>query len=78
MNLPRDYDAWRLSGPEEDDDHEEETCPACDGEGCFERENTVTKCGRCSGTGMVEIVLDEPDGDYEYERRRDAAWEADR
>ena len=77
MNLPRGYDAWRLSVPDEDDDPKNETCPACDGDGCLERENTVTRCGRCSGDGVIKAAQDEPDGDYEYERRRDAAWEND-
>lgn len=41
---------------------------------------TITRkpiaCEECDGTGEVEVTLDEPDGDYEYERRRDAQMEA--
>lgn len=29
-------------------------------------------CVECDGTGETEAEIDEPDGDYEYEARRDA------
>jgi len=75
MSLPRDYDAWVMADPHDGPDPVMEDCPACDGDGDFERENTVVKCGRCNGTGEVEAEAEEPDDDYEYERRRDAGWE---
>ena len=65
MTLPPNYDAWRLQGPPEFDDPEycencENNCPP----------SGYWHCPECDaewpdGQG-------EPDGDYEYERRRDA------
>lgn len=74
-NLPANYDEWRLRGPDEHDDPEMVVCPSCDGDGHIERYNTVFACGRCCGSGEVSEPLDVLDEDYEYERRRDAAWE---
>jgi len=55
-----------------------EDCNTCRGTGeCHDAEGDEFRCEDCGGTGEVEIAPDEPDGDYEYERRRDAAWEND-
>lgn len=35
MTTPRNYDTWRLSGPEEPDEPHMETCPDCKGHGAF-------------------------------------------
>jgi RecJ-like exonuclease len=67
MNLPG-YDAYILRGPEEHLSVIMEACEACHGTGQFDG----AMCVECQGTGDVEVTLDEPDGDYEYERRRDA------
>lgn len=71
--LPRDYDAWRLSGPHDD------ACPDCDGSGMADCPDcSPWSCDECDGSGKIvcqTCTTDEPDGDYEYERRRDAAWE---
>lgn len=78
MTIPG-YDAWRLQGPHDD------ACPDCGGTReveCMHCEGTCAahgvNCPICEGTGTVECETchgDEPDGDYEYERRRDAAME---
>jgi len=69
------YDDWRLSGPDEHPEPEMIECEYCDGTGTIERENNVFKCGTCSGSGEVPVEREEPDPDYEYERRRDAAMD---
>lgn len=70
------YDEWRLSGPDEHQEPEMTECGWCDGYG----ENRVHpddpcagKCRNCGGSGEVPVEAEEPDGDYQYERRRDAA-----
>jgi DnaJ-class molecular chaperone len=80
MTLPPNYDAWRLQGPEEAPEIQMETCPECRGNCWIWEYGTAqgqparrkTECPECEGSGEVEATLDEPDGDYEYERRRDA------
>ena len=67
MNIPG-YDAWRLRGPDEHPSVMMEACEACGGGGRFDG----AMCIECEGTGEVEVTLDEPDGDYAYERARDA------
>ena len=76
MNIPG-YDAWRLRGPEEEHSIIMDACEACGGIGMIVNRVLATQdvCEECDGTGEVETVLDEPDGDYEYERRRDAELE---
>ena len=69
------YDEWRLSGPDEQPEPEMIECGWCDGTGTIERENNVFKCGTCGGSGEVPVESEEPDGDYFYERRRDAAMD---
>jgi predicted RNA-binding Zn-ribbon protein involved in translation (DUF1610 family) len=70
MSIPG-YDAWRLRGPEESGTMME-ACEDCEGIGKQSEQGILFTCPACNGTGEVEITLDEPDGDYEYERRRDA------
>ena len=78
MDIPG-YDAWRLQGPPEPEcewcnDTGFLDCPNCGGDG--EVDDCGTECPECNGTGRLECENhDEPDGDYEYERRRDAQWE---
>jgi DnaJ-class molecular chaperone len=73
MNIPG-YDAYILRGPEEHRSVMMEACEECDGTGMIVNRAMATqdKCDECDGTGEIEVTLDEPDGDYEYERRRDA------
>jgi DnaJ-class molecular chaperone len=73
VNIPG-YDAWRLRGPEEDRSVIMEACETCKGLGMIVNRAMATQdeCEDCDGSGEVEATLDEPDGDYEYERRRDA------
>ena len=75
MNIPG-YDAWRLRGPDERPDPVMEDCPDCNGTGQTQGDAMigfgVFTCAECEGTGEVEATAEEPDGDYEYERRRDA------
>ena len=71
MNIPG-YDAWRLRGPEEDRSEIMEACDACKGIGKAQDAQGVYACPECDGTGDVLVTLDEPDGDYLYERARDA------
>jgi len=77
MNIPG-YDAWKLAGPDDDDQ-----CPECDDRGVIdcmvcggdgEVDDCGTECPACEGSGRAECSAcsAEPDGDYEYERRRDA------
>ena len=71
------YDDWRLSGPHEDE------CDLCNGTGLMDCmacggdgdvDDCGTECPACEGAGHIECECrEEPDGDYEYERRRDAA-----
>lgn len=74
MNIPG-YDAWKLRGPHDDD------CPDCDGQGkaeCPACCGDDDECPECEGSGYVECDTcsgEEPDGDYEYERRRDREYE---
>jgi len=70
MNIPG-YDAWRLQGPDEQPDPVVEDCDNCGGIGFCADENGAFACPECDGTGEVEASQEEPDGDYEYERRRD-------
>ncbi len=74
MNIPG-YDAWRLRGPEVDRSEIMEACEACKGVGIMQDADGHFPCTECDGVGEVLVTLDEPDGDYEYERRHDAAWE---
>ena len=75
MNIPG-YDAWILRGPEEHLSVMMDACETCKGIGrCVDAAGEYA-CEECDGTGEVEATLDEPDGDYEYERRRDAQMEA--
>lgn len=76
MNIPG-YDAWRLQGPEERPDPIMEECETCHGHGVIHFGVGMCQCEECKGMGEVEVAPDEPDGDYEYERRRDAKWEAE-
>jgi DnaJ-class molecular chaperone len=71
MNIPG-YDAWRLRGPEEATEPEMVDCDNCDGRGFVNNYGSIQDCGDCEGMGVVPAELEEPDGDYEYQRRRDA------
>lgn len=72
MSIPK-YDAWRLQGPDERPDPETEACDNCAGVGVVVNNyGFVQDCEECGGTGGVEVTPGEPDGDYEYERKRDA------
>ena len=70
-----DYDAWVLRGPEEHLSVMMEACENCDGTGMVNNYGIIQDCNDCCGSGEIEVTMDEPDGDYEFERRRDAAWE---
>ena len=63
-----DYDAYILRGPEEHLSKIMETCEAC-------YDSDFDDCEICGGTGMVEVTLDEPDGDFLYEQWRDRKME---
>ena len=69
------FDEWRLSGPDEHPEPAMTECSQCDGTGTHLRDehDTGTRCRVCGGSGEVPVEREEPDGDYEYERRRDAA-----
>jgi ssDNA-binding Zn-finger/Zn-ribbon topoisomerase 1 len=71
MTLPRDYDQWRLSGPEEPDEPKMEECPECSGKGMIVWNFGCDKCETCHGTGEVEAEAEE----YENER---GEWLRDR
>jgi hypothetical protein len=73
MQIPG-YDAWRLRGPDESVNTMMEACEDCGGTGTMRDDKGLYPCIECDGVGEVEVTLDEPDGDYEYERRRDAEW----
>ena len=72
MNIPG-YDAWVLRGPEEHHNVMMEACETCSGTGMIVNHAMAgqDECEECNGTGEVEVVLDEPDGDYAYEQARD-------
>jgi DnaJ-class molecular chaperone len=74
MTLPG-YDAWRLRGPDENAGPIMEACETCHGTGICQDADGEFNCTECAGTGEVETALDEPDGDYEFEQRRDAQME---
>lgn len=75
MNIPG-YDDWVLRGPEEHISVIMETCEACKGMCQVEDADGFPQdCDECGGTGEVEVTLDEPDGDYLYERERDRRME---
>ena len=69
------YDEWRLSGPDEHPEPAMTECSQCDGTGTHlhDEHDTGTRCRVCGGSGEVPVEAEEPDGDYQYERRRDAA-----
>lgn len=72
------YDEWRLSGPDEHPWPEMTECAQCNGTGTHlvdEHDTDDTRCHVCGGSGEVPVGREEPDGDYEYERRRDAAMD---
>lgn len=71
------YDEWRLSGPDEQPDTEMIECDQCAGTGMHLRDehDTGTRCHVCGGSGEVPVEAEEPDSDYFYERRRDAAMD---
>jgi hypothetical protein len=74
MTLPRDYDTWRLQGPEEPDEPKMETCPECKGKGMTVWNFTCDECETCNGTGEVEADAEEyknERGDWLLERMRD-------
>ena len=71
MTLPG-YDAWRLQGPPEDPDPVMVPCECCKGAGIVTDADGPYSCPEGGGLGEVEAEPEEPDGDYEYERRRDA------
>ena len=74
MNIPG-YDAWVLRGPEEHPEPETEGCENCGGNGIVNNYGIMQDCNDCCGSGEVEVTLDEPDGDYLYERARDMRME---
>ncbi len=73
------YDAWKLQGPDDDrcpecGGSQRVECQICDGTG----EYLDDECPECEGEGTIPCETcsgDEPDGDYEYERRRDREHE---
>ena len=69
------YDAWRLQGPPEDPDPVMVPCECCHGNGFVMFDHCAEDCHECGGYGEVEAEPEEPDGDYEYERRRDAVMD---
>jgi hypothetical protein len=54
------YDAWKTSGPDED---EMEVCSYCDGEGELwaPRMDQPETCPECHGTGFVEVEKETPE-----------------
>jgi hypothetical protein len=74
VNIPG-YDAWRLSGPDDD------RCPECGGHGKTDCGGDGDECGpdcpACEGEGTIEcsVCSEEPDGDYLYELKRDRGIE---
>ena len=75
MNIPG-YDAWVLRGPEEHPEPEVEECAYCGGTGqALDDGGDPGICRHCNGNGVTEADAEEPDGDYKFERRRDAKWE---
>jgi hypothetical protein len=72
MNI-KGYDEWRLRGPDEVVDPLMEDCEDCKSTGKMQDKDGEFPCTECDGSGEVEATLDEPDGDYLYELRRDEA-----
>lgn len=73
--LPANYDAWRLSGPDEDRDPDMTECEACNGTGKMHDDDGEFDCDECCGAGEVAVTPEEPDSDYLYERARDRRME---
>lgn len=67
------YDEWILRGPDERPEPVMEACDACNGTGRMRDDDGDFDCVECDGTGETEAEIDEPDGDCEYEARRDTA-----
>ena len=69
------HDEWRLSGPDEIPEPEMTECEHCGGTGTryHGEDDRWRYCRVCGASGEVPVEREEPDGDYEYERRRDAA-----
>ena len=63
MTLPRDYDTWRLSGPDEYELTPVE-CPECHGTGMVVINCAADKCRECEGSGLILLDAEE----YENER----------
>lgn len=74
------YDEWKLQGP--DDDH----CPECGGSRKVDCMNCGgdgdamdgVECPECEGEGTIPCEScggEEPDGDYQYERKRDREYD---
>ena len=70
-----DDDAWILRGPDEHPSVMMEACETCQGTGKCLGAGGVYDCPECDGEGEIEVTLDEPDGDYLYERARDRQME---
>lgn len=74
------YDAWKLQGPDDD------RCPECGGNQMMDCMNCggwgevadSVECPECEGTGIIPCETcggEEPDGDYQYERKRDREYD---
>ena len=74
MNIPG-YDAYILRGPDERPNPVIEECDKCAGSGWCRDDEGAFPCPECEGTGEIEASQEEPDDDYEYERRRDLMGE---
>jgi len=68
------YDDWKLSGPDEHPEPEMIECAHCGGIDWWS-DDTGTRYHICGGSGEVPVEHEEPDPDYFYERRRDAAMD---
>lgn len=71
------YDEWIFRTPADDaPDPIMEVCDTCKGT-CviIDEDDWPCDCPDCGGTGEIEVEAEEPDGDYQYERRRDALME---
>jgi DnaJ-class molecular chaperone len=65
------YDEWKLRGPDEDrPEPEYKDCEDCVDGIATDAGGSYT-CEECGGSGEIEVTQEEPDGDYEYERRLD-------
>lgn len=64
-------------GPPDRTEPEMAECDFCDGTGHYlPTEHGPTKpCHICRGDGEVPAEAEEPDPDYERERRQDARWD---